>query len=529
MLIHKKGESILEILLAIAIFAIVLPGVLYTMGAMASSQPERNIFFDAIVKTEELKNRIQQIKSREWSAIATNGDYVFELDADEKDVLVPIDISPTPDPQGLTSFIRIQNVLRDDGGKISPQGENIDPATKKASIYIWWNESQTPLITDIYLSRTDRIETDSYSNAQAFDAPGSSFAGIRVDESSPQTHLTLGPGQIEAPIGLAAWWQMSGELVGSLSELDMSPSGTHNMQLHGPPNFEVGRFGNTAQLVTISQYMTASSSAMLTSSGQISVFTWLKTNAINPNSATVVHQQTAEGEGYSLTIDPEGHPVALVKNNSQTITTTHQSYVADDLWHHVGFVYDGEKLNLFVDGQSGQDEGQGLAVLPSITDPIFIGRNPNSPNKNFQGFVDDVQLYTIALDEQERLGLLYSTYTSSTKDMERSAFFYSMHADILQPENTEIKTQIALFDALNNNCAGSPHEFVGPDGTAKTYFTTAALGEQTITALVPSQSTESLFQNPARCFRWKAFFFSPMSHDNQNNPKLYNINFVYSL
>jgi hypothetical protein len=205
------GESILEILLAVAIFAIVLPAILYTMGSLASSQPGRNIFFDALVLNEETKNTIQQLKSAGWANVSHNGEYILTT-VNDVDTLVPLTVTPTPNSKGFIRTIEISEVRRN-GNLIVAQGGIVDNATKKVSIHISWENSQEPITTDFYITRSDGFGSFTVTNTSDFTQGTVLLGGTKATSSGvgEDGEITLDTGDPETEIGLQSWWKMSGE------------------------------------------------------------------------------------------------------------------------------------------------------------------------------------------------------------------------------------------------------------------------------------------------------------------------------
>ena len=100
-------------------------------------------------------------------------------------------------------------------------------------------------------------------------------------------------------------------------------------------------------------------------------------------------------------------------------------------------------------------------------------------------------------------------YESAPFDASFSTAFnrLSFVADI--PNETFLSFQIAGAVPGTNGCSDASYSFVGPDGTNSTFFTENP-------AVIPFNNQSGEFNNPARCFKYKAFFstdnilFSPI-------------------
>ncbi len=522
-----KGESILEILLAVAIFAIVLPAILYTMGALASSQPERNVFFDALVFTEETKNTIQQLKSTNWSTVSNNGDYTLTT-IDGEDTLIPMSITPTPGTNGFTRKIHIGEVRRNNGVIVS-EGGIVDNATKKITINIAWLSSQLPVTTDFYITRSDAFGLYSQTNITDFSQGSILLSGTKIisSDAAEDGEITLDITEPEPAIGLKSWWKMSGEYTASLAEIDVAPNGINNLQVFGNPSFTSGRFNKKVTLDSNNQYMVASSSASLELSGQMSMAAWVKANT-TPNDSTIIHKYTSTGSGYHLGVDGTGRVIGQVGNGSTTLTAQHNNkLILDGLWHHIASTYDGSTLLVYVDGDRGDIVGDGINSLSMNTEPLYIGKHPAYTNRNFTGAIDDIQIYNTALTDDEIQKLLYSTYTSSPKIFTRETLFHSMRATINQPQNSMVRLQIAIAQPIGGSCDGSDFKFVGNDNTESSFFDTSQMGLTQISSNVPGTSADGIFVNPGQCLRWQAYLYSA-EDQGTDDPSVKDIRFIYS-
>lgn len=91
------------------------------------------------------------------------------------------------------------------------------------------------------------------------------------------------------------------------------------------------------------------------------------------------------------------------------------------------------------------------------------------------------------------------TIESTILDIGYSTAFNSYTANYTQPGNTTLQFQFAGADPVNGSCTGATFNYAGPDGTAGTYFATSSA-----TFFVGNGANG--YKNPARCFRYKAYF-----------------------
>lgn len=93
------------------------------------------------------------------------------------------------------------------------------------------------------------------------------------------------------------------------------------------------------------------------------------------------------------------------------------------------------------------------------------------------------------------------TYTSHAIDAGEDVVFNRIIPDVTLPPSTEALFHVAVTDAVNNNCTDPIYTFVGPDGTAGTYFDHTG-------GPLPFENDGSGFENPARCVKYRVYLTS---------------------
>jgi len=94
--------------------------------------------------------------------------------------------------------------------------------------------------------------------------------------------------------------------------------------------------------------------------------------------------------------------------------------VADNAWHHAAAMYDGERLNLYVDGVLQKQTATGRGDLAANTRALTLGMNRAEPKHRekeagFEGVLDEVMLFNRALTEAELKDVIAATRPTFTK------------------------------------------------------------------------------------------------------------------
>jgi type II secretory pathway pseudopilin PulG len=89
-------------------------------------------------------------------------------------------------------------------------------------------------------------------------------------------------------------------------------------------------------------------------------------------------------------------------------------------------------------------------------------------------------------------------YTSEIYDFGSLVVMNRFTATVSTPSGTDIKYQVAAADPVGGSCTNATYSYLGPDGTADTYY--PATGGP-----IYLNDDGSGYENPARCFRYKAY------------------------
>lgn len=156
--ISKTGSILVELLMALALLALILPAIIDGLITSRQGLPQQEQQQNALVLLKETSESLRVIREKSWSGISVNGTYYPQIDGDTWVLANGV--------QTVGDFNRrviISDVYRDSDGNISQTG-NIDPSIKKATIIVNWTQPKTSSIETIsyfsrYLENAAHIET----------------------------------------------------------------------------------------------------------------------------------------------------------------------------------------------------------------------------------------------------------------------------------------------------------------------------------------------------------------------------------
>ena len=139
------------------------------------------------------------------------------------------------------------------------------------------------------------------------------------------------------------------------------------------------------------------------------VTVWLKPGT---TSGTMdLFEEGGSGKGFALRIKDGNLEAAIRNGGAGTQTTISTPYPGDGQWHHAGVVFNGGTFDLYLDGVLSATQATGYSAIGNHDDPGAIGVSSSADafgsgnGSYYQGLIDDVRLYDVALDGAQILTL----------------------------------------------------------------------------------------------------------------------------
>ncbi len=622
LLFSQAGYSLVELLLAIAIFGVLVTTLFSGFIATREGKPQQEQRFTAVALFQESVEALRIIREQGWVNVATNGTYHPEK-------------TPQPNPTtwslaagaetiGLfTRTIEIDDVYRNAGGDIVSVGGTLDPSSKAVTITIAWDQ---PLVSSysrtIYLTRyldnlafihtldtdfnqsghlasnvvftTDsggevklgpagpgrgnwctpsivgQLDLPKNGSARAVtavqgkvfsgtgeNASGVSLAYVTVTDAVPP--VTTQAGTFDGyktndvfgtnTYGFLATDNNSKEVVIVNLNNPMTQAGYYNItgNANAQSIFVSGNVGYvisgstlfTFNLATINGNSSQSNLGSISLSGNgksvyvVGSVAYVAidstTNQLqlinvgNPSSLSSLSTLTlnaAEGRDVYVAPDSERAYVAtkgdvskaeffIVNIENKAAPSVVSSYDTNGM--------DPQAVDMVLDGHravivgTGGEEYQVVTIAPENNPVRCGGINDDTGIYDISTVVEgDTDAYAYINTGQANSELkiieggpggsysLTGEYTSAPFNSGSTTAFNRLSFTTTVPANTTLRFQVAGAP-VGTTCSDATYNFVGPDGTSSSYFTTSPNA-------LPFNSTPGSYNNPARCFKYKAFF-----------------------
>jgi hypothetical protein len=168
--------------------------------------------------------------------------------------------------------------------------------------------------------------------------------------------------------------------------------------------YSAGKYDNAANLNGTTSFVSVADNALLEgSSGNISVFGWIKITDYASDTAQHLASKWATTTGWRLVARPGDILITLGSTNIGRGTG-----VPTGDWVHIGFTYNGSTCKVYQNGVQVGTDASATATLAN-TQQMHIGKRSNGSDGFVKGQLDDVNVWQRVLTATEVSNLYNST------------------------------------------------------------------------------------------------------------------------
>lgn len=183
-----SGQTLIELLLAIAVMSIVLPSLFVGLFAARSSKTQQRQRLQAVALLKQTQEALRNIREQGWVAFAVDGTYHVSSSS----AVWGLAANSATTADGFTTQVVISDVYRDSSGAITSSGGTLDPSTKKIDTTISWG---LPYLSSITATEYMTRYLDNLTYTQTTDTDFK--AGVLTNTSVTKTadgEVILGAG-----------------------------------------------------------------------------------------------------------------------------------------------------------------------------------------------------------------------------------------------------------------------------------------------------------------------------------------------
>ncbi len=139
---------------------------------------------------------------------------------------------------------------------------------------------------------------------------------------------------------------------------------------------------------------------------QMSISFWFKADNFNESEARFISKATGtSGKKHYWMVSAIKKSKLRFRLKTKGSTTTLISKIgtiSTNQWHHVTATYDGNKMKIYRDGELVASTAKTGKIDTNNNAPVAIGNQPaNAGSRPFDGLIDDVRIYTVALNDSQ--------------------------------------------------------------------------------------------------------------------------------
>lgn len=161
----QTGQSLIELLVAIALMGVLLPALLTGMVASREGKAQEGQRMEATTYLKEMQEAFKSVYESNWQAIIANGTFHPEVSGSSWTL--------ASGPQAVGGFTRqivISDIQRDAAGAIVTSSGTVDSSTKKVEFTVSWTQPiASSVTTTSYISRNARNAAWSETTKAEFD------------------------------------------------------------------------------------------------------------------------------------------------------------------------------------------------------------------------------------------------------------------------------------------------------------------------------------------------------------------------
>jgi len=267
--------------------------------------------------------------------------------------------------------------------------------------------------------------------------------------------------------GLVGYWPLDGNAE------DLSGNGNHGV-IEGNVTPTTDRFGVTDSAMNFpgstSDYIDLGQPHMLLIKGAMTVAAWVRADTMTQNGRILAKQGPSSGRSWSIQLESAGgfarfdlgiNPTDRVRADSEPL-----SFGPDEWFHIAGVFRPGDAVELYINGELVKSEPTTMTtqwIENGLS--VNIGRRPQ-PGTPWEGDIDEVQMYNIALTPEEIQSLMSGKLLSFPKARGPSPADGALHMDTWvnlswSPGDFAVSHDVYLgnnFDDVND---GVPETFKG--------------------------------------------------------------------
>lgn len=216
--------------------------------------------------------------------------------------------------------------------------------------------------------------------------------------------------------------------------------------------FQINAQNNSINFDGVDDQILLNGSSSLNSFNAVTLEAWINADVWKNNlwEGTIFGRDDVATAGYVLRSGANGTLDFTVGTPGGWISATSSPIMVQGLWNHVAAVIDGNQLRIYINGMLEGSQTLSTAITPTLNN-IILGESAGFAGRAFDGNIDEVRVWDVALTQAEIAANMTTDYTSATPNL---VAYYKM--DVINNGNSTPNVITPSNDGTLSNFSGSP-------------------------------------------------------------------------
>ncbi|MBI2613773.1 MAG: hypothetical protein HYW62_03295 [Candidatus Levybacteria bacterium] len=183
----ERGQSLVEIVLAMGLAAILLPALLTGLVSSREGKAQQTQRIQAVYLLNETVDAVRSVREKGWTSFAVNGTFHPVISGSTWTLA-----TGSANINSFTQRVDIEDVQRASSGAIVTSGGSVDPSSKKVDIEISWTQPYASTVSaSLFITRY--LDNNSFTQTTVADFETGTKSGTVVTNTNGG-EVTLGAG-----------------------------------------------------------------------------------------------------------------------------------------------------------------------------------------------------------------------------------------------------------------------------------------------------------------------------------------------
>lgn len=215
---------------------------------------------------------------------------------------------------------------------------------------------------------------------------------------------------------------------------------------------QVNAQNNSINFDGVDDFITLNGSSSIVNYDSLTLEAWINADEWKPNffEGTIFGRDDSATGGYVLRSGANGTLDIALGTATGWVTVSTSPIMPEGIWVHVAAVIDVDEVRLYVNGDLEATQAFTSNINPTANE-IILGDSSGFPGRNFEGSIDEVRIWDVALSETDIFNNMTTDYPSDTANL---IAYYKM--DVINNGDSTPNELNDVNDGTLSNFSGSP-------------------------------------------------------------------------